>query len=114
MKDTEWMSAAMEIELRRHALAIDDTVTMSDPADDHYGRRIEIDRSWTVYHVFTGTPAFVADTRMIGLSRSEATDKMMSLNQRNADRRVERMFAALMRLNAHEGLTLADPNDSQL
>ena len=28
-----------------------------DPMDHQYGRRIEADRSWTVYHVFTGEPA---------------------------------------------------------
>jgi hypothetical protein len=85
-------ASSYEIELKRHALAIEETVSASDPADDQYGRRIEIDRSWTVYHVFTGRPAYVADTRMIGLSRTEATDKMMSLNRRSADRRVERML----------------------
>ena len=28
-----------------------------DSMDHQYGRRIETDRSWTVYHVFTGVPA---------------------------------------------------------
>ena len=28
-----------------------------DSLDRQYGRRIEADRSWTVYHVFTGAPA---------------------------------------------------------
>ena len=55
--------------------------------DHQYGRRIEADRSWTVYHVFTGVPARVGGDAMIGLSRSDATEGMMSLNLRNAGRR---------------------------
>jgi hypothetical protein len=85
-----------EIELRRHALAIgifenEDGVSMLDPLDCQYGRRIETDRSWTVYHVFTGMPAHVDGSNMIGLSRSEATDRMLSLNHSNAHRRKERL-----------------------
>jgi len=49
--------------------------------DHYYGRRIEADRSWTVYHVFTGIPALIAGRAMTDLSRSEATDSMLSLNQ---------------------------------
>lgn len=85
-----------EIELRRHALAIsifenEDGVSVLDPLDRQYGRRIETDRSWTVYHVFTGIPAHIDGSKMIGLSRSEATDRMMSLNHCNAHRRKERL-----------------------
>jgi hypothetical protein len=57
----------------------------------HYGRRIEADRSWTVYHVFTGVPAHVDGDAMTGLSRSAATSGMLSLNLRNAERRNERI-----------------------
>jgi len=28
----------------------------SKPPDDQFGRRVEFDRSWTIYHVFTGFP----------------------------------------------------------
>lgn len=49
----------------------------------HYGRRVEADRSWTVYHVFTGVPANIGGNAMIGLSRTAATDGMVSLNRRN-------------------------------
>ncbi len=45
-----------------------------------YGRRVEMDRRWTVYHVFTGIPAEAGCGRMTGLSKAEATIKMMSLN----------------------------------
>ncbi|OBQ77391.1 hypothetical protein [Mesorhizobium sp. WSM3873] len=59
--------------------------------DRQYGRRVEPDRSWTVYHVFTGIPAYVDGAFMIGLSRSEATKSMLSLNFRNSERRKERI-----------------------
>lgn len=48
-----------------------------------YGRRVEMDRSWTVYHVFTGVPADAGCGAMTGLSRADATDRMMSLNRRS-------------------------------
>ena len=35
-----------------------------------YGRRVEADRSWPVYHVFTGVPAREHDRPMTGLCRS--------------------------------------------
>ena len=58
--------------------------------DHDYGRRVETDRSWTVYHVFTGAPARIDGVRMTGLSRSDATDSMLSLNRRNVLHRQER------------------------
>jgi hypothetical protein len=61
-----------------------------DCIDSHYGRRIENDRSWTVYHVFTGAPARVDGRAMTGLSRTEATESMLSLNRFNVQRRRER------------------------
>jgi hypothetical protein len=65
--------------------------TSRDSMDHHYGRRIEADRSWTVYHVFTGVPAHVEGDAMTGLSRLEATSGMLSLNLRNIERRNERI-----------------------
>lgn len=58
--------------------------------DCDYGRRIEGDRSWTVYHVFTGAPARIDGETMTCLSRSQATDSMLSLNKFNTRRRTER------------------------
>jgi len=52
-----------------------------DPQDHHYGRRVEADRTWTVYHVFTGVPADAGCGAMTGLSRADATDRMVSLNR---------------------------------
>ncbi|BCG95669.1 hypothetical protein [Mesorhizobium sp. 131-2-1] len=64
-----------------------------DFRDHQYGRRVEADRSWTVYHVFTGIPAHVDGAFMIGLNRSDATHGMLSLNRRNSERRRERAAA---------------------
>lgn len=79
----------------RHALAIsvwenDGGAPANDATDHHYGRRVEADRSWTVYHVFTGAPACICGVTMTGLSRSNATDSMLSLNRRNVLHRQER------------------------
>jgi len=57
-----------------------------DSPDLHYGRRVEADRSWTVYHVFTGVPARIDGSTMIGLTQGAATDGMLSLNRRNEAR----------------------------
>ncbi|RWM06932.1 MAG: hypothetical protein E5X80_08545 [Mesorhizobium sp.] len=65
----------------------------SDFRDHQYGRRVEADRSRTVYHVFTGIPAHVNGASVIGLSRSEATKSMLSLNFCNSERRRERIAA---------------------
>jgi hypothetical protein len=59
--------------------------------EHQYGRRVEADRSWTVYHVFTGATARVDNDDLIGLSRSQATSSMMSLNLRTAERRKQRI-----------------------
>lgn len=64
-----------------------------DFTNRQYGRRIEADRSWTVYHVFSGVPAHKDGVAMTGLSRSDATRSMLSLNLRNAERRKARIAA---------------------
>lgn len=85
----------VEAEARRDFLALcaweDEGGTVaSHRHDEQYGRRIEPDRSWTVYHVFTGIPAASPGGRaMIGLSQSRATDGMLSLNRRVDGRRQE-------------------------
>ncbi|WP_338036691.1 hypothetical protein [Arvimicrobium flavum] len=55
---------------------------------DQFGRRIGTDRSWTVYHVFTGIPARIGGCPSTGLNRSDATKHMMSLNIRYERRRL--------------------------
>jgi hypothetical protein len=62
-----------------------------DSMHHHYGRRIEADRSWTIYHVFTGIPARFGDAAMTGLSHLDATSGMLRLNLRNAERQRERI-----------------------
>ncbi|MEQ1940387.1 hypothetical protein ABMA46_19260 [Mesorhizobium sp. CN5-321] len=62
-----------------------------DSMHHQYGRRIEADRSWTIYHVFTGIPARFGDAAMTGLSRMDATSGMLRLNLRNAERQRERL-----------------------
>jgi hypothetical protein len=54
-----------------------------DCPDGQYGRRMEADRSWTVYHVFTGVPARQDGRTMSGLNRTEATDGILTLNRRS-------------------------------
>ena len=49
--------------------------------DQQYGRRVEADRSGTVYHLFTGVPVDCGGGAMTGLSRDDAADRMLSLNR---------------------------------
>lgn len=58
--------------------------------DDYFGRRIEEDRTWTIYHVYTGVPAFSDGMGMTGLSRTDATRGMRLLNSRHAEHRAHR------------------------
>jgi hypothetical protein len=87
-----------ETEIGRHALAVaiwenEGGAPQQDSMDHQYGRRVEGDGSWSIYHVFTGVPAKIHDHSMIGLSRSHATSGMLSLNRRNEERRHERKLA---------------------
>lgn len=61
--------------------------------DQHFGRRIEKDRTWTIYHVYTGIPATSSGRNMTGLSHSDATDGMLFLNDRNTRHRARRHAA---------------------
>ena len=56
--------------------------------NEQYGRRIETDRSWTVYHVFSGVPARSGGQNMTNLDRVDATEGMLSLNRGNQGRRM--------------------------
>ncbi|ODR88096.1 hypothetical protein A8M32_26395 [Sinorhizobium alkalisoli] len=67
-----------ETEAGRNALAIsiwenEGGTPAPDTMDDQCGRRIDADRSWAVYHVFTGAPARVGG------------------NLRNIERRIKRI-----------------------
>lgn len=51
-----------------------------------YGRRIEVNRSWTIYNVFTGIPAEIDGWTMVGLNRSHAKRALHILNTHNVRR----------------------------
>ena len=70
------------------------------PQDHQYGRRVEADSSWTVYHVFTGVPADAGCGVMTGLSRTDATNTMMSLNRHSARLRMMRAWVTPLTMDA--------------
>lgn len=57
----------------------------------YMGRSVEADRSWIAYHAFASLPVYVGDDAMTGLSQSDATSCILSLNLRNAERSSERI-----------------------
>ena len=61
-----------------------------DSMDHHYGRRVERDGSWSIYHVFTGVPTVIEGRRLTGMSRACATAGMLAMNRRNEHRRRNR------------------------
>jgi hypothetical protein len=88
MKGVRMNADSNETEPDRRALAIsvwenEGGARAPDTPDGQFGRRVEMDRSWTIYHVFTGIPARVDGSALTHLSRSAATDGMLSLNRRN-------------------------------
>lgn len=87
LKDTEQKRIAAAISVWEN----EGGAPCQDSMHHQYGRRIEADRSWTIYHVFTGVPARFGCDAMIGLSRLDATKGMLHLNLRNAERRRERV-----------------------
>jgi hypothetical protein len=95
MKGLRMNADGNETELGRRALAIcvwenEGGAQASSQPDDQFGRRVEMDHSWTIYHVFTGVPARFDGVPLTNLSGSAATDGMLSLNRRNVKRQKER------------------------
>jgi len=89
-------------ERRRNAAAIsvrenEGGAPGKDSMHHHYGRRIEADRSWTIYHVFTGIPARFGGYVRSGLSRLDGTSGMLGLILRNAECRRQRVELAPFR-----------------
>jgi hypothetical protein len=77
-----------ETEFERHALAVaiwenEGGSPQQDSMHYQYGRRIERDGSWSIYHVFTGVPAEIQGRRLTGMNRANATEGMLSLNRHN-------------------------------
>jgi hypothetical protein len=103
-------SQCNQTDLKRNTIAIaiwenEGGAPGCDLTEHQYGRRIEADRSWTVYHVFTGVPACVGDDDLIGLDRSQATSSMISLNLRNVESRKQRIsLPALARDGSDEAV----------
>lgn len=73
-----------------------------DGRDGHFGVRVESDRTWTVYHVFSGVPAEFDGRSMIRLGRAAATGSMLAMNRRNAARRSARIRLNPPRLDTGE------------
>lgn len=78
---TPWHSPAGGHESKAEALCRDMRDLQS--GDHQYGRRVERDGSWSIYHVFTGAPAEIRGVPTTGLTRGCATEGMLSLNRRN-------------------------------
>ncbi|MBL0373870.1 hypothetical protein JJB09_17745 [Rhizobium sp. KVB221] len=45
-----------------------------------FGRRVETDRTWTIFHVFTGEPARYGTWTMKGLNAMDASRVLRTLN----------------------------------
>jgi len=65
-----------------------------DSMDHHYGRRVESDGSWSIYHVYTGRPAAISGYSMTGLSKLDAGKDLIRLNLRSEQLRHERQSAS--------------------
>lgn len=58
-----------------------------DSMHSEYGKRIENDGFWTIYHVFTGSPATIGGDLMQGMNAQDALDQMTRTNSDNSRRR---------------------------
>jgi hypothetical protein len=57
-----------------------DTLTILPGVQYGYGKRIEADRSWTIYHVFTGVPVNTGARDLINLDAKTAIRALRILN----------------------------------
>jgi hypothetical protein len=57
----------------------------SHGANPQYGRRIECDGSWTIYHVFSGVPAIIRGRHLTSLTRAAASAELATLTKANID-----------------------------
>ena len=95
-----------EAERRRNAVAVGTWENKCGASGRYlmeveHDRRIESARSWTVYRVSASVPVH-ADHGMIGKSRSEAGEDMMSFNLLNIGYRKEWIRLSEAALNAGE------------
>ena len=56
------------------------SMTVSAAGGYRYGRRIERNGTWTIYHVFSGVPAEYAAWKMVGLNVKTAARALRILN----------------------------------
>lgn len=90
MKTNEF-DAEMNHHVSTTSMRKDDNGAIAQQAvDSDYGRRIEFDHSWTVYHVFSGEPACIDGVVLTGLPRLSATSKMLRLNRETVLRKRRR------------------------
>ena len=61
-----------------------------DSMHSEYGKRIESDGSWTIYHVFSGIPATIGGNLMQDMNANDALDQMTKTNAGNSTRRAAR------------------------
>jgi hypothetical protein len=64
-----------------------------DSTDHHYGRRIRMDRTWTIRHIDSAVSAKVDGQALVCLNRPEATKGMLAFILRNTERRQSRNSA---------------------
>ena len=58
-----------------------------DSMHSEYGKRVETNGSWTIYHVFTGSPATIGGNLMQNMDANDALDQMRKTNADNSIRR---------------------------
>lgn len=63
---------------------------VQDSMHSEYGKRVEADGSWTIYHVFTGSPATIGGDLMEDMNAEDALDQMTKTNADNSTRRAAR------------------------
>jgi hypothetical protein len=61
-----------------------------DSMHSEYGKRVEPDGSWTIYHVFSGIPATIGGNLMDDMNAKDALDQMTNTNTGNYTRRAAR------------------------
>jgi hypothetical protein len=67
-------------QITRDSLHFGPTTTVSAVGGYRYGKRIERNGTWTIYHVFSGVPAEYAAWKMVGLDVKTAARALRILN----------------------------------
>lgn len=67
-------------QINRESLHCGSATTVSTVGGYRYGKRIERNGTWTIYHVFSGVPAEYAAWKMVGLDVKTAARALRILN----------------------------------